>query len=164
MTQCLSLSLSLSLICSVNSSAGDDPSAERSVLVSLSPSSSISTTGAGSLAMPRAPLRRGSSSVCASARTSALATISTACSSVKPSIVFTKSEISMTDRSSKLKIPCSTSRSASSVSTISIFSNALTAFSITSSSSSAVMISMSQPTSFEASRTFWPRRPMASES
>ena len=33
------------------------------------------------------------------------ATISTACSSVRPSIVFTRSEISITDRSSKLRIP-----------------------------------------------------------
>ena len=36
----------------------------------------------------------------------------------------------MTDRSSKLRIPCSTNRSASSVSTLSIFSNDLTAFSM----------------------------------
>ena len=38
------------------------------------------------------------------------------------------------------------------------------ALSRASSSSSWVMISMSQPTSFDASRTFCPRRPMASDS
>jgi len=55
----------------------------------------------GSLAGRRpAPLARGSSSACSSASVSARATISTACSSVKPSIVFTKSVISITERSS----------------------------------------------------------------
>ena len=45
-----------------------------------------------------------------------------------------------------------------------IWAKAANVFSSCSSSSSWVITSMSQPTSLEASRTFWPRLPMARDS